>query len=279
MAIQSSDKDELQIDVLLNLGCSNSQARVYLVLIRIGTSPISSISKFTGIYRENLYKIVESLIKKGLIVKELGIPCKYRAVSPAEALPVLLKQKQIQIAQLKSKTLTIIEALNDRENKIETTNENSEFLTISGRNQIIKRLQIGLQNTKFSLEAVTSKKRFSTAITELSESLKQALKRGVKIRLVTEKYFPEQETLAIITNLSRNPNFQVRFFSEEIPAIVALFDEKHVHISLSSTAPLPGAEALWSNNDSIIVITKAYFEQKWAASALLDFKEKVIALN
>jgi sugar-specific transcriptional regulator TrmB len=264
-----------EIKVLINLGCSSSQARVYLTLTKIGPATIQLISKAAGIHRENLYKIVQSMIIKGLIEKEIGVPTKYRAVPPEDVLNLLVTHKQTQIAQLEKQAYRFIETLNKiKADETAIKSINSEFMTISGRNSIIKRSHNSFENTKKCISIVTNQKRFSRSIVEFSEDYERALTRGVKIRLAIEKHLPEKTSLKIIEKLSRNPNFQVRYVLKPNQAIVVLFDEKEAQISLSATASLSGAESLWSNNSCLIAIVKAYFEQTWENSCMFAFPLK-----
>jgi sugar-specific transcriptional regulator TrmB len=270
--IQSYEKEEGEVKVLMNLGCSLSQARVYLAMIQIGTASIASISKASGIHRENLYEIITSMIEKGLVEKEAGVPAKYRIVPPEEALPVLVTRKLTQFSQLETEVQRIIENFKkSRHSEVYSNDVSSKFMVITGKDLIIKRLHKALENSKVSVDTVTTQNRFSQAIVEFSEGYERALKRGVKIRLATEKHTPAKSASEILCRLTKNPNFQVRYFSGHSTAIGAVFDGNHGHISLSATANLSGAEGLWSNNSCLIAITQAYFEQQWANSMLLNF--------
>lgn len=272
--IQSFEKEEPEIKVLMNLGCSLSQARVYLALAKIGTASISSISKATGIHRENLYEIIKTMIERGLVELEAGVPTKYRIVPPEEALSLLVNSKKAQFFQIETEIQSIIEKFRDRmDHELHITNASSEFVVISGKDRIIKRLHKALDGTKISVDTVTTRKRFSDAIIEFSEDYKRALKRGVKIRLVTEKHTPEYPALIVLSELMSKPNFQVRCFSGQSMSIGAVFDRVQVHISLSATANLSGAEGLWSNNGCLVTMAQAYFDRQWANSDLLCLPE------
>ncbi len=268
--VQSFEQEEIR--VLVNLGCSTSQARVYLALNQIGTATIKSISKNSGIHRENLYKIINSMIERGLVEKEIDSTIKYHTVPPEKALHMLVTNKQEQISQLKGEVQTIVDKLERRTNcKNGIESQSSQFMVVSGRNLIIDRLKKTLSNTQVSLVTITTQKRFSQAIVEFAEGYDQALMRGVKIRLATEKHIPDKATSKNLSRLSKNPNFQVRYFSESLPTIAAVFDGKEAHVCLSISAQLSGAEGLWSNNSCFVSMAESYFEEKWAKSSVPDF--------
>ncbi|MCW4029781.1 MAG: hypothetical protein NWE92_09085 [Candidatus Bathyarchaeota archaeon] len=266
--VPSSDQEE--IDILVNLGCSFSQSRVYLALIQNGSSTIGSIAKVTGIHRENLYKIIHSLIQKGLVEQEVDSPSKYYALPPDEVLTMLINRRQTQISQLKIQSEAVVEKL--RKKRLQNAvgeNENAHFIVVSGKDIVIERLKKVLDKTQISVDTVTTQLRFSQAIIEFAEGYRQALKRGVKIRLATEKYVPEKEALEILKELTKNPDFQVKCFPNPLQAIAAIFDKKEAHVSISVTANLSGAAGLWSNNSCFTAIAQAYFEEKWRNSTNL----------
>ena len=53
--------------VLEEIGFSKNEAKIYLVLLRLGMSPISEITEKTGIHRRNVYDSIERLAEKGLV--------------------------------------------------------------------------------------------------------------------------------------------------------------------------------------------------------------------
>jgi sugar-specific transcriptional regulator TrmB len=184
---------------------------------------------------------------------------------------MLLNQKQAQISQLKLESQSVIKSLCKKARyKTSLEKPSSQFIVISGRAIIIERIKKTVNTTQISIDTVTTQKRFSQAIIEFAENYEKALKRGVKIRLATEKHVPEKDTIAILGKLMKNPDFEVKFFSQPLPAIVALFDKKEVHVSLSATAQLSDMEGLWSNNSCFVALAEAYFEEKWTNSVALQ---------
>ncbi len=254
--------------VLIELGFTISEAKVYLTLNQTGTSGIRSIAKATGIHREHLYQIVNSLEKESLIEKEVGSPTLYRAIPLEEALPMLIKQKQAQIKELKTKTETIVkDAKNKKQNNAPPTankeTENHQFSIVPGKEIIINKLRENIQKTQTSAEIVTTPARFSSAVQEFANDYKQALSRGVKIRIAVEKHAPEKEALKIVRTLTKNPGFEVKFFSGSADAIVSIFDRKLAFVNLSATANLESVSSLCSTNPSFIALAQNFFEHKW----------------
>lgn len=55
------------MEILQELGLTESESKVYLALLELGPSLAGTISRKTGIHRRNIYDITERLIQKGLI--------------------------------------------------------------------------------------------------------------------------------------------------------------------------------------------------------------------
>lgn len=57
------------IKLLQQIGLSEKESKAYLIALKIGTNPASTIAKYTEYNRSAMYSILENLIKKGLIIK------------------------------------------------------------------------------------------------------------------------------------------------------------------------------------------------------------------
>ncbi len=259
---------EKEKQFFLNMGLTTTETKVYLTLIKIGPSQIGIISKETEIQRPNLYKIIDSLSTKGLIEKEINSPIKYKATPPQEAVDMLIEHKKTRFLELKNTGKTIAKDLEQQSkthcNKEFPLNEN-RFIIIPGKTITINRLRMTLDNSEKSLDVVTSKNRFSLATIAFANWYENALKRGVKIRIVTEDHQLSKEASIIIKKLSENPCFKVRFLPPQtsVDAIVSIFDQKETFTTFSISADQTDPSTLWSNNHSFLLVMQSYFESKW----------------
>lgn len=260
-----SGKDE---QFFVHSGLTLTETKLYLILIKNGSSTIGSLSKETGIQRPNLYKIIDSLSLKGLAEKELSSPIKYKATPPKEAVNMLIEDKKERFLELKKTGRTIAK---DLEHQSETNRSNeprlseSRFVIIPGKNIIINRLKTALNTSSKSVDVVTTKNRFSSAVMTFSKYYQEALKHGVKIRIVTEDHQPLNEACRIIEKLSQNPCFNVRFLPPQtsVDAIVSIFDEKETFTTFSISANQTDPSTLWSNNLGFVSVMQSYLESKW----------------
>ena len=82
--------------VLMDLGLTLVQARVYLALVESGISKISTISKISKVARPDTYNNIKKLQKLGLVEAIIQSPRTYRAIPIIEALSLLLERRRAQ---------------------------------------------------------------------------------------------------------------------------------------------------------------------------------------
>lgn len=254
---------EERIETLMQLGLTLNQARTYLALVQSGPTTAKETSKNTHITRQDIYRVIPELQKTGIVEKQITTPTIYKATPIEQAISILLKHKIAEQKELQRKTEELLHDVKDNHAEIELQEEDSQFVIVPGKEIIVQRVKEALQKAQTSVDVVTSQKRFSRAILEFAANHKKALKRGVKIRVATEKHVAEHTALEILRTLQKNPHFEVKYFPGPPEAIVSIIDMKQAMITSSATAHLAGTSALWSNNTSFIALAQNYFENKW----------------
>ena len=82
---------------LVKLGLSEKEARIYLLLLQIGSSPVSALAKRAHIKRVSVYSVLETLFDRGLVTFEQHPEGKrYLAYDP-ECLLYLLEKEKAQL--------------------------------------------------------------------------------------------------------------------------------------------------------------------------------------
>ncbi len=70
------------IEKLTKIGLTDSEAKIYLHLIKNSSCTATEIAKSTGISRTQTYQIISNLIKNNMCLEQLGSVKKYSAVDP-----------------------------------------------------------------------------------------------------------------------------------------------------------------------------------------------------
>ncbi len=87
---------------LMHLGLTNSQAKVYLALLRLGAdNKGTTIAKFADVPRQDVYRLLDELQQIGIVQKTFARPATFRNVPPEETASILLERRMSDFSLLK----------------------------------------------------------------------------------------------------------------------------------------------------------------------------------
>jgi sugar-specific transcriptional regulator TrmB len=247
------------IHTLTCLGLTISQAKVYLVLTQVDQAPIRTIAQSTKVARQDIYRIIFELQKRGFVEKIVFEPAMYKALPIEEGLSMLLQQKKEENAKLQKKTKALLGKF--QENKVSTALESEEqwFIIISGKKLFLKRFEETIDAAQMSLDFIWIAELFKKNVLYNFQQLKSAMKRGVKIRIITENAENPKSILRNTENLKSNPSFQLKYVAAECMINMLICDNKKAAFQLSDEI-LP---IMWSNNPAELKLVTSYFESLW----------------
>jgi sugar-specific transcriptional regulator TrmB len=84
----------MDIKILEDSGLTNTESRVYLMLLKSGSSLAGKITQETGIHRRSVYDALERLIEKGLVSYIKSNNRKYFQAEDPKRLADILKEKE-----------------------------------------------------------------------------------------------------------------------------------------------------------------------------------------
>lgn len=90
----------MDITILKEIGMTDAEIKVYLMLLKSGSSRVSKISKATNVERTEVYHILENLARKSLVSHVIKEKIRYFRASKPEKLKELLKRKEDLIDEL-----------------------------------------------------------------------------------------------------------------------------------------------------------------------------------
>ena len=247
------------INSLMDLGLTLVQAKIYLALSKLDNETIKTISKNSNLARQDIYRIMPSLERLGLVEKIIDKPTKYKATPIKIGFSTLLQQRIIHDAELQKKTSELLKSLQEDKIKKEPTSEESQFIITSEMSLLFKKLMKSTQDSKISIDSLGSWASFEGVVSEGVKEFKKAMERGVKIRSITEKPDDEKILNRCIKTLRKNPLYELRFVSTPAPSTLVIIDKKELNIGISNNAVC----SLWSNNPAIVALAINYFEDIW----------------
>ena len=101
----------MDISALQEAGLTDGEIRTYLALLEVGSSTIGPILEKSGVNRSIIYRILEKLIKKGLVSYVTKEKTKYYQAAPPNKLLDYVETREKEIQQNKSKIQEMIPQL------------------------------------------------------------------------------------------------------------------------------------------------------------------------
>ena len=249
-----------EINSLEDLGLTSSQVKVYLALLNVGCSNAKTASKFSGVVRQDIYRVLNELIAKGLVAKTLDVPSKFDPVNLEDGLAILYDHKKTEIINMQEK---VAELLRNFQGKKKFTNLNTETLFKIQALNVASELcgKEVIDAAKISLKTILPWEMFVSLSTIHDKRQTRALRRGVNIRVLTEKPVGKSLEKSGKEN-STDPLLEIR----HIPQISGLFtivDDQTVFIKTETKNNYFEGQALIANNPSLVAIFKDYYEVIW----------------
>jgi sugar-specific transcriptional regulator TrmB len=248
------------IQLLMELGLSLLEAKVYFALCRIKTGKINTIYKISGVARQDLYRLMPTLEKLGLAEKILGPPVMYKAIPLKDGLYLLLGNKTRENLEIQKKTREAIKEIHELKDKaIEQSEESSQFAIISSEQRLLKIYDDLETKVQTSMDIWTYWKFGSARLFYRLNVVKKALKRGVKMRIIAYGREDELHVDDSIEVLMKSPLFEIRYLAPSAVNMV-ICDSKEIVLCVGQDKPLP---SLWTDNPTFVKVMKENFEGMW----------------
>jgi len=256
---------ERNVEMLIDFGLTGNQARVYLALVRLKLATVGQISKVSKVRREDVYRILPKLEKMGLVEKLLGKPTKIRATPVEQALSVLIKHEEEtahkRVTRLRAKTETFLELLS-RVPRLELE-EKAHFALLSNRINIMTRILTMVKNAKKEIDMVFSRSQIIQFIHAFSEQFKENIRKGIKIRLVSELPDYEDSLPRVIEEwMSPGNSLELRY-SNISSSHYMITDFKEALIATTTEGNMADHPCLWTNSDNLVGVFQGDFENLW----------------
>ncbi|MCX8152991.1 MAG: hypothetical protein N3E52_00990 [Candidatus Bathyarchaeota archaeon] len=254
-------QDNEYVQLLTQLGLTFLQAKTYLALAKLGKADVKTISRTSKVARQDIYRIMPALQRIGLVEKIVASPTLYKVTPIKESLCVLLENKTRECMELQMKIKFLLSNFNDKIEEV-TSQEEEQFSIISSKRLLQKRLSEKDQVAQKSIVAIANWKTIRSTFFNRSNDIINALKRGVKLKIITEMHEKDRHVEKIIQAFMKYPTFEIKYSSTPIPVNAVIHDEKEINMCIA-TLPDNEVPSLCSTNQRFIRVVAAYFEELW----------------
>jgi sugar-specific transcriptional regulator TrmB len=250
-------------ETLKSLGLNGTEARVYLSLLFLGQSKAKTIWKTSKINRQDIYRTLNELGRKGLIEKIVTSPATFRALPLQDGLTTLLKERAKEYETLKKKAKELNVNFPVKPNQTNEKNE-CEYVIVSSKNTLMHKLEDAGILTKDNINIIDSFDNLKRRMMKDSEIVTLLFQKKVKLRCIINKP-REGQNLAGILGQERNQNGQVevRLIPEEPLTTLRIDDKKRVLVRVSAQAS-EESHLLYSDSPCLVAVFQDYFERLWS---------------
>jgi sugar-specific transcriptional regulator TrmB len=259
--------EENEARAFVELGLTSRQARVFLNLLKYKSQTAKTLAVTSKLARQDIYKVLDELMELGLVDRQISSPTKFTAISIDDALTILLNHKVQQTTNLESKTRLLIKNLKNQNPKTAKDEEPNLFLISKGETFVFKARK-AVKAAQKSIDIVSSSRNLSQGLFYLLEELERAIKRGVKIRCITDTLEDKGSHSQKLWALSNSPFFEVRTMQNHSKQRFCIYDKKELSIVISSETDFVKSAVLWSNCTSIVDTYFDHYEMMWPTATL-----------
>jgi sugar-specific transcriptional regulator TrmB len=257
-----NNSDEENTNLLIGLGLTVNQAKVYLAVIKLSKTTVGQVANFSKVRREDVYRILPSLEKMGLIERLLGKPTEIRATRISDALSFLVAEEKGKLDNKIVGMREIVQKLTLKEWKQEPVGDKNIYILIAERTSILAKTAELIKNSQKEIALIAAKDWIIPVLAHFSDESKGAIKKGAHIRLIFEGQNPDSMLKEKVKKLIGAASVQVKFHPEPLNHFI-MSDDKEALITTSKESRLGESPSLWTNNSNLIGVLRNGFESDW----------------
>ncbi len=260
------------VKLLSEFGLTETQARIFITVSRLGSPTVTEVSKISGIRREEIYRSLPGLERSGLIQRIMGHPLRLRVPDMRTAINLLVEQEQSrskarisELADRATNLLSIIESEDSPE--IESTGRNGEFSLVEEKEAVHSLIAAIITRAQDSIDILQSRSNVLWLLSGVGEQLRDAVERGVKLRILTEPPQGRDRLPKIIERrFSRGSTVEFKYMVE-LKTLFLIADDAEACLVTSNSVRLPKAHLFWTTNENLLSLLREDFQSRWHAAA------------
>jgi DNA-binding response OmpR family regulator len=244
-------------------GLTKTQAKIYIATTALGIASASEIAKLSKIRREEVYRIIPELEKRGIVTRKLKVPRKFSATPPETTIQMLSETKlnimKEEIERLKHKQTGLVSKL--KTIALPTKQEDCTIEVLAQKDAINPRFASMIENADTQIEIMASLQDLLIAFADYPKKTRTNL-NPIRIRIITEKHGQETIVQRVLQLLEVNRVFPELKQIEELPYNLLIVDDKEA-IWKGNQSINRNSTTLWTDDPTQITILKASFENLW----------------
>ncbi len=245
------------VDLLLNMGLSSNEAKVYLALLKKKISNVSEIVTISGVPQKMIYYVLQKLMQKGLCTLIPGKIKKYKPANPDTGIGDFISQAQQQISLSQEMLSELKKDYQKGQNKPGSF-EHIEI--IQNKTQITEKV---IYLEKKAKEEVLSFNKPPYAMTKRNVEEVKGLEKGVKYKSIYQFVDLREVIGRSVVEMYMKGGEEIRV-TPELPIKMMIFDNRIAMFTLEDRI-IPGNDfcVVVIQNSNLVKILKESFNTYW----------------
>jgi sugar-specific transcriptional regulator TrmB len=268
---RSQNVSENITGILVKLGLTATQAKIYASLVTLGKTNATSLTKFSQISRQDVYQTLNELFDMSLIEKKVTKPIEYQAVSPKMCLEILTTRRN----RITHETSQAAEKIFAHFTKIpeESNREASQLLLVPRKEPVLFRAHDMIDYAQETICVITPSQKMSPWIIDETNFFLNALRRNVTLHLITDFPTNLNSWRKALTPFENEPLFKIKYISSPPSISFGIYDGKKIILELLANGTYLDSEVVITENSSVIEMASSYFELAWNQATIKNFAE------
>jgi DNA-binding response OmpR family regulator len=269
---------ERNAETLSSFALSKTQAKIYIGLNALGVASASEIASLSKIRREEVYRTMPELEKRGLIARKFGVPRRYAAIRPNIALKILTKTR---IKAMKEEAITLRQKKDELISQLEKTSygieEENSTEAFSQQDNVLMRL---IQTTRKARKQIMLASSFEQLESMFLKTIRRVIGTNphqISVRIIVGNSEPPEDTPELdnvhtlkLVQLSKVGENKIELRKvETLPFNLLMIDDKEA-IWGEFQPEDTNRKILWTNDQTQISVLKMAFENLWLESKGTD---------
>ena len=260
---------------LANFGLTKTQAKIYIALIALGVASASEIAKSSKIRREEVYRLIPELEKRGLITRKLKAPRKFSATQPETAIQILTKAKlntmKEEIDRLKQKQAELISKLKTVELPMKQGDCSLEV--ISQLDNALAKLVEMTEKARQKIDVVAPLQDLIIVYVDFPRNIIERIFGSIKMRIVVENAEVDALTKELL-HFSEAGNNRIELRQTEKPPIRLMIvdDKEAMWGEVQPNNDHGDPKTFWTDDPTQVSILKMSFDSLWQNSSAVRKK-------
>lgn len=261
--------------VLVELGLTSQQAKVYLALSKLQQASVRTMSEAADIDRTEVYRAISGLQVIGLVEEIIAKPLEYRVLPLKQGIKFLVDRKKLELLKIEQQAKELLK--NQMRKSIVRKVDDERMSFVYRSESYFPKMKEAMMNDQSSLDVLTNIRRFL----EFDDFHTNVFDPGCDMPKIRKRLIIEipmgQPVPEFLTHKKPKPlekQVSIRTTTEEIAAPLGIHDKRELMIFVSENTGFREASMLHTTNPRIVKLAVGYFEGLWEKAVEIDCLDK-----